>query len=385
MTELNSELENIGPYNDHEAAEALSKVADHPAVAAVSRVVFPDEDADYLRRILKSIKTVDEFQMLVMNRAVEWVISSSTAGFSYDGIDNLTSLGRKFLLISNHRDIILDPAFTQFVLVKNNLPATEICVGDNLLSNKYIEYLIRSNRMIKVIRGINARTLYLSSMNLSGYIRKGIEEERTSIWLAQREGRAKNGLDTTEQGLLKMLDMSGENGFVDNFDALCIVPLSISYEYEPCDLFKARETLISRSQKYVKAPGEDVLSIITGIRQPKGRVHLNIGSRLTREEIEAASLCNKNDRYQYIRHAVDRRIISGYHLWPTNYMACDLLNGGDKYADKYSPEQLEAFRNYVSTQLSEAEPELDRNELEEIFLGIYANPVRGKEDLPDAG
>jgi hypothetical protein len=181
---------------------------------------------------------------------------------------------------------------------------TEIAVGDNLITNEAIEYLIRSNRMIKVVRGISARELYLSSQLLSKYIRLNITEQRSSIWLAQRQGRTKNGYDVTEQGLLKMLDMSGTGDFQSNFEALNIIPMSISYEYEPCDILKARETVISRKQKYVKAEGEDFNSIMVGIMQQKGNVHLNIGKPLTSEEIAAAAKCDKNDRYQLIRHAV---------------------------------------------------------------------------------
>ena len=258
---------------------------------------------------------------------------------------------------------------------------TEIAVGSNLLTNKYIEYLIRSNRMIKVIRGINARQLYLSSQVLSKYIRECITSGRSSIWIAQREGRAKDGIDTTEQGLLKMLDMSGTADFTTNFEELNIVPLSISYEYEPCDILKARERLISRTQKYVKGSREDLISIMTGIEQQKGNIHLNIGSPLTHDEIEAASCCNKNDRYQAIRHAVDVRIIEGYKLWKTNYIGYDMVNHTFKYRDKYTPEDVAQFTDYVEHQLDKVEKSLCRADLRDIFLRIYANPVVSLENL----
>ena len=283
--------------------------------------------------------------------------------------------------MSNHRDIILDPAITQVVLYRNGIPTTEIAVGSNLLSNKYIEYLIRSNRMIKVIRGINARELYLSSQVLSKYIRTCITSGKSSIWMAQREGRTKNGIDTTEQGLLKMLDMSGTKDFTSNFEELNIVPLSISYEYEPCDILKARELLISRTQKYVKGPQEDLISIITGIQQVKGNIHLNIGEPLTHDEIQAASTCMKNDRYQAIRHAVDLRVIEGYKLWKTNYISYDMVNHSYKYSDLYSPEDVEAFTEYVEKQLDKVEKSLCRADLRDILLRIYGNPVVSREKL----
>jgi hypothetical protein len=144
---------------------------------------------------------------------------------------------------------------------------------------------------------------------------------------------------------------------------------------------KARETLISRTEKYVKGSREDLISIVTGIRQPKGNIHLNIGAPLTHDEIYAASFCNKNDRYQAIRHAVDLRVIEGYHLWKTNYMGYDLANGCSKYAEKYTPEELEQFSAYIEHQLDQVEPSLDRADLRDILLRIYGNPVLSKEQL----
>lgn len=381
MSEELNEFTDISPYTDAEAVEALGKLADHPAVVEVSKAIFPDKEPEFLRKILKSVKSIDEFQILVMNKAVAWVLSTTAHNFSYDGIGNLKKINGKFLAMSNHRDIILDPAITQVVLYRNAIPMTEIAVGSNLLTNKYIEYLIRSNRMIKVIRGINARQLYLSSQVLSKYIRECITSGRSSIWIAQREGRAKDGIDTTEQGLLKMLDMSGTADFTTNFEELNIVPLSISYEYEPCDILKARERLISRTQKYVKGSREDLISIMTGIEQQKGNIHLNIGSPLTHDEIEAASYCNKNDRYQAIRHAVDVRIIEGYKLWKTNYIGYDMVNHTFKYRDKYTPEDVAQFTEYVEHQLDKVEKSLCRADLRDIFLRIYANPVVSLENL----
>lgn len=381
MSEELNEFTDISPYTDAEAVEALGKLADHPAVVEVSKAIFPDKEPEFLRKILKSVKSIDEFQILVMNEAVEWVLSTTAHNFSYDGIGNLKKINGKFLAMSNHRDIILDPAITQVVLYRNAIPMTEIAVGSNLLTNKYIEYLIRSNRMIKVIRGINARQLYLSSQVLSKYIRECITSGRSSIWIAQREGRAKDGIDTTEQGLLKMLDMSGTADFTTNFEELNIVPLSISYEYEPCDILKARERLISRTQKYVKGSREDLISIMTGIEQQKGNIHLNIGSPLTHDEIEAASCCNKNDRYQAIRHAVDVRIIEGYKLWKTNYIGYDMVNHTFKYRDKYTPEDVAQFTDYVEHQLDKVEKSLCRADLRDIFLRIYANPVVSLDNL----
>ena len=375
-----SEFESISPYTDAEAAEALSKLAEYPLLSHVSQQFFPEESPDFLKNLLKNIKTIDEFQVLVMQKFVRWVLEHTAKNFSYDGIANIDP-NKKFLALSNHRDIILDPAITQLVLYANGIPMTEIAVGDNLITNKTIEYLIRSNRMIKVVRGIGARELYLCSQLLSKYIRLNITEQRSSIWLAQRQGRTKNGYDITEQGLLKMLDMSGTADFQTNFEELNIIPMSISYEYEPCDILKARELVISRKTKYVKADGEDLNSIMVGIMSQKGNIHLNIGRPLTSEEIAEAAQCDKNDRYQQIRHAVDLRVIEGYKLWKNNYVAYDILNHSFKYSDMYNISDVEAFVVYMERQLNTVEKEINREDLRRIFLEIYANPVVTKELL----
>lgn len=375
-----SEFESISPYNDEEAVRALGILADHPLLSEFSTRFFPDQSPDFLKMILKNIRSIDEFQEVVMSKFVEWVIEKTIRNFSYDGISNIDP-SKRFLVLSNHRDIILDPAITQLVLFRNGIPLTEIAVGDNLISSQTIEYLLRSNRMIKVVRGISARELYLSSQMLSKYIRLNITNQRSSIWLAQRQGRTKNGYDLTEQGLLKMLDMSGSSDFQKNFEELNITPMSISYEYEPCDILKAREILISQTQKYVKAEGEDLNSILVGIQQPKGNVHLNIGTPLTSEEIAEAAKCDKNDRYQLIRHAVDKRIVEGYKLWKNNYVAYDLLNQSDRYSCLYDPSDVEHFVAYMQKQLATVEPELNREDLRRVFLEIYANPVVTKELL----
>lgn len=379
-----AEFSDIAPFSDEETAAALTRLSNHPNTKWVSKFIFPDKPEGFLGEVLRSIHTVDEFQQVVMSKAINWVVDTSMKEFTYDGFEKLQNLDHKYVAMSNHRDIILDPALTQIVLQRYHLPETQICVGDNLLKVKSVELLIRSNRMIKVIRGISARELYLSSQLLSRYIRETVTSGIASVWIAQRQGRTKDGIDTTEQGLLKMLDMSGTGDFVQNFMELHIVPISISYEYEPCDILKARELLISRTQKYVKGETEDLESIMMGIKQYKGHVHLRIDDPLTEEEIRAAACCDKNDRYQLIRRAVNRRIISGYKLWKTNYMAYDLVNGGKKYADQYTGEDLETFKSYIAQRLLMVEPSLDKHELRDIFLHIYSNPVLSKEQLTDA-
>ncbi len=376
-----NDIDAIGPFKtDAEAVDAFRHIAASPLLPRISKYFYPEMDPDYLKGQLLQMNSVDDFQYVIMSQIVKRILDTTAHNFSYDGFANIED-GRKFLMLSNHRDIILDPAILQWVLYQNNIQPTEICVGDNLIQNKFIEYLIRSNRMIKVIRGVSARELYLSSQRLSRYIRKSIITGESSVWLAQRQGRTKDGYDTTEQGLLKMLDMSGSpDSFKQNFAELNIVPMSISYEIEPCDILKAREIFITqRDGKYVKAQGEDLNSILVGVTQQKGDIHLNIGRPLTDEELSLASLCDKNDRYQYIRHAVNIRVVDGYRLWKNNYIAYDILNPGDRFAGKYTDADRKWFVDYMEHQLDTLEPELDRGGVRENFLKIYANPIVTKD------
>ena len=376
------DFEDIRPYTDQEAVEALGRVSRHPMTPVISKYLFPDLPASTLSHMLRGIGSVDQFQDEIMYAVVEAVIAKTSAGVSWRGIEHLKSLGdKKFLIISNHRDIVLDPALIQYMLKQNGLATTEICVGSNLLGSKLVEDLMRSNRMIKVIRGIGARELYLSSQRLSHYIRESICSGRASIWIAQREGRTKDGVDATEQGILKMLELSGEGSFEEDFRELHIVPLSISYEYESCDARKAREVLLRRQGPYVKRPKEDLHSILTGIRQQKGHIHLEVGEPLTQEEIAAASQAGGNERYTRLREALDRRILGGYKLWKTNYMAHDLLHGSERWAEAgvYTAAEWQQFEKYMAHKLGKLERRLDQHALREIFLGIYAGPVTARE------
>lgn len=377
-----SDFGDIRPYTDEEAVEALGRVSRHPMTPVISKYLFPDLPASTMSHMLRGIGSVDQFQNEIMYAVVEAVIAKTSAGVSWSGIEWLKSLGdKKFLIISNHRDIVLDPALIQYMLKQEGMPTTEICVGSNLLGSQLVEDLMRSNRMIKVIRGVGVRELYQSSQLLSRYIRESITSGRASIWIAQREGRTKDGFDATEQGLLKMLEMSGEESFEENFEALDIVPLSISYEYESCDARKAREVLLRREGPYVKKETEDLHSILTGIRQQKGHIHLEIGEPLRAAEIAAAARADKNERYHLLRDVLDRRIVGGYKLWKTNYMAHDLLHGDARYKAVYTDAELEQFEKYIAHKLGKLERRLDQKALREIFLGIYAGPVTAREAL----
>lgn len=369
----------IRPYSEEEALQAFDRISRSPLLPVVSKFFFPKEGINTLSKLLKSVHSIADFQDIVMGRMVQTVIDRSTSGFTCSGLENLGD--KNFLAVSNHRDILLDPAFIEWTLLKNNKNMTEICIGSNLLGSSHIvDDLLRSNRMIKVIRGISAREMYLSSKLLSSYIRESITNERNSIWIAQKEGRTKNGLDATEKGLLKMFDLSGSEDFEKNFNELNIIPLSISYEYESCDIRKAREIFLTRKNgHYTKRKHEDTNSIMLGIKQWKGGVHLNIGEPLNSSEVHAASQFDKNERYQHLCQILDNKIINGYKLWSTNYIAYDLLSCTKQFfGTKYNACELRAFKRYTEHKLSKVELGINRNELRQIFWEIYANPVVNK-------
>jgi hypothetical protein len=376
-----TKFDDIRPYNDSEVHPALERIVANPLLSNIAKYLFPGKDENLFKQLLLSCNTKDDFQIKVMSGVVEKILADTSKGLTYEGLEYFDG-GAKHLIVSNHRDIVLDSAIIQLILFRHDVPRTEIAVGDNLITSSFIEDITRCNRMIKVIRSTSPREVYTTSKVLSEYMRYRVSNQISSIWIAQRNGRTKDGIDVTEQGLLKMFDMSGSGDFVKDFNELSIMPASISYEYEPCDILKAIELYITRRQKYVKAEGEDLNSILTGIMQPKGRIHIQFNEPLTEEEVNAAAELDKNERFKALGIAMDRKIIANYKLWPNNYIAYDMLNGEGRFADEYTAEEKVAFEGYLNAIMQKSDKmEVDKAELKEILLGIYANPVVGKMNL----
>lgn len=373
-----TKFDDIRPYNDSEVHPALERIVSNPLFSNVAQYIFPGQDENIFRQLLLSCYTKEDFQVKVMSQIVSRILTGTAKEVTFSGLEHFAG-GKKHLIVSNHRDIVLDSAIIQLLLFRHNVETTEIAVGDNLITSSFIEDITRSNKMIKVIRSSNPREVYTTSKVLSQYIRHNVASQTSSVWIAQRNGRTKDGIDLTEQGLLKMFDMSGSGDFVKDFTELSIMPTSISYEYEPCDIFKAMEMYIGRRQKYVKAEGEDLKSILTGIMQFKGNIHISFNEPLTADEINSAAGLDKNERFKALGLAMDRKIISEYKLWKNNYIAYDILNSANEYASMYSAEEKEAFRTYMENKLVDIDA--DKAELEQIFLSIYANPVVSLKNL----
>lgn len=376
-----TKFDDIRPYNDSEVHPALERIVANPLFSNVAQYLFPGQDENMFRQLLLSCNSKEDFQVKVMSQIVAKILQGTAKELTFSGLEHFKG-GKKHLIVSNHRDIVLDSAIIQLILHQHGVETTEIAVGDNLITSSFIEDITRSNKMIKVIRSSNPREVYTTSKVLSEYIRYNVASQKSSVWIAQRNGRTKDGIDVTEQGLLKMFDMSGSGDFVKDFAELSILPTSISYEFEPCDIQKAVEMYVSRRQKYVKAEGEDLKSILTGIMQPKGNIHIAFNEPVSLEEIQDASQLDKNEKFKAICTAMDRRIVAEYKLWGNNYIAYDMLNATNEYASMYTAEQKAAFEGYMAVQLSSVKlPDIDMVELKEIFLSIYANPVVGKKNL----
>lgn len=373
--ELNK-FDDIRPYVDEEIQPAMARIAENPLFQGVSSYLFPGKDMNFFKQVLLSCNSVNDFQVNVMVFVVSKILSDTAKTLTFGGLSNFDG-NKKHLIVTNHRDIVLDSAIIQLILHKHNIQTTEIAVGDNLITSSFIEDITRSNKMIKVVRSTSPREVYNSSKKLSEYIRYNVTSNASSIWIAQRNGRTKDGLDLTEQGLLKMFDMSGSGDFYNDFKDLSILPASISYEFEPCDVLKAVELYISKRRKYVKSKNEDLNSILTGIMQFKGNVHIEFTEPVKESELEEAAKLDKNERFKFLAACIDKRINSTYKLWKNNYIAYDIVTGGSEFAEKYTLAEKQTFIDYVKYKLSNVEG--DHEELEDIFLHIYANPVKSKK------
>ncbi len=369
---MTDKFEEIRPYNNNEIKPAMQRIAKHPLLDPMLSYLFPERVIREVRAEIASISTIAEFQKQIMLKSIHSILDKTSNNLTFTGLENIT-IDRKHLLISNHRDILLDSGIIQTILHDNDLPTSEMAVGDNLITEQFIEDIARANKMIKVVRSTNPKELYNSAFQLSSYIRYIITSGKSSVWIAQRNGRTKNGIDLTEQGLLKMFDMSSKGSFVDSFNELSIIPVSISYEFEPCDHLKTKEIYVSRRQKYVKAAGEDIVSILTGIVQEKGNIHIHFGKPLKEEDISSVAGFEKNEKFKSLAEIIDKGIISGFKLWKNNYIAYDILNKTNEFASQYSAQDKSEFVKYYKTKISELFG--DRDEIEEIMLSIYANPI----------
>jgi hypothetical protein len=364
------------PYTNSEAPAAVLRIAENVYFPEIVKFIAPETDINVFVEEFKKIKTIDEFQGRFMYKAFEKVIEISIKKLTYSGLEYLTK-DKSYMFISNHRDIVLDSAILQVIFYGNNLKTSEITFGSNLMNPQVIVDFGKLNKMFKIVRGGSACEIFQNSLNVSEYMRHAITEKHESTWIAQRNGRTKDGCDKTEIAVLKMFTMSSKKPFAENLAELNIAPIAVSYEYEPCDFMKTREIYLTKKHgQYVKQAGEDLLSIIHGIQQHKGDTHFSLCKPITREELEECMKFTHNEQFKYLAKIIDNRIYNGYKIFKTNYIAHDLRGNKTEFSDMYSAADKAEFTFYMEKGLEKIEGAKD--ELREIFLGIYANSIDAK-------
>lgn len=375
----NKTYEDIRAYRDTDLPGAIDRLLNDPGFAGVFPYVadvFPEAE---LREKLRSLKTIYEFQHEVIDPIVIALGKKTTDALELSGLKYLDR-SKAYTYISNHRDIVLDSAFLDILLIAKGIDTFEIAIGDNLLIHPWITDLVRLNKSFLVKRNLPVRQQLACSMEMSSYIHDRINRANVSVWLAQREGRAKNSDDRTQDSVLKMLNLGGNGSVLENLASLNIVPVSISYEYDPCDYLKAMEMQLKRDNPdFRKSQKDDLMNMMTGMMGYKGRVFYKITPCISGEIHKMDEEMHKNELFTKITRLMDVRIHRNYHLYPGNYIATDMLDGIDTFSHCYSLREKEQFASYLERQLGKINLEnKDEPFLRKKMLEMYSNPLRNK-------
>lgn len=369
-----TDFDDIRPYNADEIPAAIQRMADSEVIPAIAD--YLGMPAETLRERIRTSTTLDAFQQLLLMEVVKDLLEKTSTGFEVTGMEHISE-NRPYLFVSNHRDIVLDAMLLLYALKQAGQKPCQVTFGSNLMSHPFVVDFGKVNKMFRTERGGTPKEFYNSMLHMSEYMRHVITEEHESVWIAQRNGRTKDGIDATDPAIIKMFGMSRRDDRVASLAELNIVPVAVSYEWESCDKLKTLE-LYARQQygHYEKQPNEDLHSILTGIMQPKGRIHFHICPQVTEDELKTLNESSSAEFYKRIAQLMDSRINTSYHLWPNNYIAHDLRSGSDTFAEHYTKEEKAAFIRYM--EWMNEYPEVDRSALEAVFLGIYANPIDNK-------
>ena len=373
---MKKEFDFIRPYYDSEVPDAIKRIVSNPQFHIALGYLFPGEKHAKILEDVSRIKTSVEFQKIFMLPAMKVILAKTSEGLTFEGFENIRN-GHPGVYISNHRDILLDSALLQVVLYELGLETSEIASGSNLMVSDFVVDFSKVNRILTVIREGTPRELLANSKILSSYIRHTVQDKKMSVWIAQRKGRTKNGLDKTETGILKMLVNTGPKDLKQAIREVNIIPVSISYEWEPCDVMKIKENYYSRRDGYVKDENEDFKSIINGIVNDKGHIHIAIGKPVNTILDDIDDSMVKSNVYNYLAQYIDEQIYSLYKLWPSNYLAYDLKNNTDKYSARYTSHTREHFEKRLKRIIGTLGK--DPDELKELFIEMYANPVVQRE------
>lgn len=364
------------PHTDEEVPEAIRRLLSEPAFIRLALPFFKTLSPKELQQKLLSINRLIRFQKEMVYPALMSVLQTTSDGLSSSGFDRLNP-GKACLFISNHRDIILDSALLNILLYEKGFNTTEIAIGNNLLKENWIADLVKLNKSFVVRRDLNGRQQLEFSQQLSAYIRTNISQKNTSVWIAQRQGRTKGGNDLTQPGLLKMLSISGSDDLIANMKELQIVPVSISYEYDPCDVLKLHE-LEPQTQALSEQASyrEDVNSIVTGIKGRKGNIHIHAAAPLNERLAEVKNTGSRNTRIQAIAQRIDAAIHQNYKVYPGNYIAADMESGNHRFSTYYTAENQAEFVQYLDHQMQQFP--LPVPQLREKLIRMYAWPAFNK-------
>ncbi|MDF1673022.1 MAG: 1-acyl-sn-glycerol-3-phosphate acyltransferase [Vicingaceae bacterium] len=365
-------FEDIRPYNDDEYHQVVNELLEVAPLQKAIKYYLPTLSFNEVKQLLNSFNTVQEFQSDMACRLVQAIIDDSIEDFSYDGVLALDK-DKTFLLMSNHRDIVLDSALINYCLNDRKRDTCEIAIGSNLLREPWVKKLVRLNKSFIVKRNVPKHDMLDASKTLSSYIKYALHDKKQSVWIAQREGRAKDGNDKTNPGLLKMFGLTNEGDLLDYIISLNITPVSISYEKDPCDYLKIPELLAKeRGEKYEKFDGEDDMHMALGMKGDKGRVHVQFTKPINIEIEKLRIIKNRNELLKGIADVIDKTIYEYYKLWDTNFIAYDLLRNSSEYKDKYTDITKDEFIFYMKEKLKKYEGSSDAKRL---FLSMYANPL----------
>ncbi len=375
----NQKFDEIRPFRDNEVAEVIKSLCEVPYFLNILGRLIPNVPVEAIVAKLKSLRTVSEFQHEFIIPYLNGLEKNCTDGITASGLEALDPKGG-YIFMSNHRDIILDSAFMNVKLDGAGLNTTEIAIGSNLLIYDWIVDLVKLNKSFVVKRDLPVRQMMEASATLSAYIRDRITEGHQNIWIAQREGRSKDGNDKTQGAVLKMLNLSGKSDIISNFAELNIVPVAITYEYDPCDALKAYQYQQKRDNpEYKKSKNEDLTHMSTGLNGRKGHVHFAFGTPINNELPKIAGMA-KNDQITAIAEMIDRQIYANYRLYPDNYIALDAIEGEAKHSDHYTNEQRDAFMAYADQKIAAIEG-ADHDYVLGQMLQAYANPLINQEKI----
>lgn len=371
------EFDAIRPWEPEDLPEVFDRLLTNEQFKQVLAYLYPQVPFEMIAKKLKACKTNMEFQLAFAYDFVKSLLKKAATGYEMDcaAIDS----SKCYTFISNHRDIVLDSAILDVLLVDNKFTTTcEIAIGDNLLSLPWVKDLVRVNKAFIVERALSMRQMLMSSKRLSDYMHFAVKEKNENIWIAQREGRAKDCNDRTQKSILQMMSMGGEGSVIERLMQLHLVPLSISYEYDPCDYLKAKELQQKRDNaEWKKGPTDDLVSMRTGIFGFKGHVHYHAAPCLDEYLSQMDPETPKQDIYNKVAAYIDKQIHANYMLYPGNYVAIDLLEAASTHADKYTDSEKATFEQYIAGQLQKIDlPNKDVAFLRERMLTMYANPVR---------